>query len=360
MAIPAQRFKFLDKETNLPSQKFTSELDSSILNTAMNTESAASESLQSLIDSAIQESNDQVAKAENSFNVDDIMSSITRTTKDFTSSLMDLTSLSDKSLTSFLGDIVPDAGIAKNIKGMIQKCRGQNGGYGVPGRPYSPSMNCGAGNIPFGTGGRGYGNSCKASNYGSLLNKLSGGSFNPQFNDYNQLLQALMSLGGMGYNLDMCGVFSSLSKGIPNDVLSKGAAGLLGIMGKAGKTNAILDIAASSVGLKPLLHNPSAVPTFLGNYKKPKNTNENGLLNLASRTMAGLELLDETWNKSDYDDSLSLKYATDYSQDLDDAFMCKRTDQSFGLDQLDVAPSNDDDFLLASYSLNDTSQVQYV
>ena len=353
MAIPAQRFKFLDKETNLPSQKFTSELDSSILNTALNGDMPTSESLQSLIDSAIQSANDQLAEAESSFNVDDIVDAVTRSTKDIASSLIDLTSLSDKGLTSFLSDIIPDVGIAKNIKGMLQKCKTQNGGYGIPGRPYDVSMNCGAGNVSLGSGGYGRGNSCNAGSYANLLNKLSGGDYNAEFNDYNKLLQALMSLGGMGYNLDMCGVFSALSSGMPNDVLSKGAGGLLSVMGQAGKTNAVLDIASSAVGLTPLLYNPSATSTFLGNYKKPKSTNENGLLTLASRTMAGLELLDDGWNKSDYDNSLSLKNASTYSSDLDNVLTCKLTDKSYGLNQLDEAPSLDDDFLFASYSMSE-------
>ena len=361
MAIPAQRFKFLDKETNLPSQKFTSELDSSILNTALNSEAEASESLQSLIDSAIQSVQDQTQAAEESFNVDNIVETVTRSTKDLASSLLDLTSMSDKNLTNFLSDLIPDTGIAKGIKNVLQKCKTNGGGYGIPGKPYDLSMDCGGGNISLGSGGHGAANNYNASSYANLLNKLSGGGYNASFSDYNKLLQAFMTLAGMGYNLDMCGVFSALSSGLPNDVLSKASGGLLSTMGMAGKTNSILDIAAASVGLQPTLHYPNATSSFVSNYKTPKSTKESGLLTLAARTVAGLDLIDEDWNRSDYDNSLSLKTATKKSNDLNNVLTCSLTDKSFASNDLDSIPDSDDDFLYSAYSMTDFSDnVNYI
>lgn len=359
MAIPAQRFKYLDKETNLPSEKFTSSLDSTILNSILNADTPTSETLQSLIDSAIQSANDQAAKAAESFNVDDVLGAVTRNTKDIASSLMNLAGLSDKGLTNYLADLIPDQGIAKSIKSVLQKCKTNGGGYGIPGRPYDISMNCGGGNVSLGSGGYGASNSCNASSYANLLNKISGGQYNADFKDYNKLLQSLMSLAGLGYNLDMCGVFSALSKGIPNDVLSKASGGLMSIMGQAGKTNAILDLASSSQGLQPSLYNPGATSTFLQNYKKPKSTKENELLSLSNRTLAGLELIDDNWNKSKYDNSLSLSQAPGYSSDLNGVMTCNITEKTYGDDDLDSIPSGDTDFLFAAYSMNEGRENTY-
>lgn len=357
MAIPAQRFQYLDRETSLPSKQFNSGLDSSILNTSMNSEPPTVESLQSLIDSAIQSANNEADKAADSFKIDDALAGITRTTKDLAGSLLNLNALTDSKLGEYLSDIIPDANASRGIKGMIQKCRTNGSGYGIPGRPYDASMNCGAGKFSLGSGGYGSSNSCNASSYSNLLNKLSGGAYNAEVNDFNKLLKALMSLAGMGYNMDMCGVFSSLSGGLPNDVLSKAGGGLLGIMGQAGKTNAILDIASASAGLTPLLHNPNAVETFLGNYTLPRNIKESMYSNMADRTTAGLELLDESWNKSQYDGGLSMCKAPGYSDDLNSTLSGSLTNKSYGLADLDTAPSSDNDFMFASYGMKDETVV---
>ena len=158
-----------------------------------------------------------------------------------------------------------------------------------------------------------------------------------------------MALSGYGYNLGMCGVFNALSQGMPKDVLSRASGGLLSLLGSSGNTNGFLDVAKSSVGLVPLLTNPDSIRGFFDNFKKPSNVKESNLTNLADRALGGVELLDDSWNKSRVDGSLSIAQSTRNQRDLSDAFGAKLSDRSFNGSGLNTAPSNDDDFLLGAY-----------
>lgn len=350
--IKSKRFDFLDKETNVAVSAFTSDLDSGILNSVENELTSVSETVESLFDSAVQSGKELF----DSFDTEDIFGSVTRVAKDVAGSVIDLASLPTDAVDGFFGDLGGnDSAIGKALKNIMRQCSNRGMGYGIPGRPFDPSINCGAGNISLGRGGYGgygsSGGSCNASSFGNLLSKLSGGKYGGAFNDYNKALQALMSLGGYGYNLGMCGVFGALSQGLPNNVLSRGAGGLLTLMASAGNTNAVLDIAKSAVGLTPLATNPSGIQLFLKNYQKPSNVRESGLMNLADRTLAGLELLSDQWDKSDYDDIPSLGEAPGFSRDLAETFKAKLSDHAFDDDHLGVPPSSDDVFVQSAYLL---------
>lgn len=349
--ISAQRFKVLDKETNVGVANFTSGLDSSILNSAQNALQAVSPSLDSLIESSIQKGLQELEQTKDAFKVDDILSGVTRAAKDIGGRVSDLLSLPESKLNELMSDIADgNPQITKSLMGIMKSCSARGMGQGLPGKPYDPSINCGAGKIGVGTSGSAA--SCNASSYGNLLNKLTGGSYSSIFSDLNKQLKKVMSLAGYGYNLGMCGVFGALTSGMSNDVLSRASGGLLSVMGKAGNTNAVLDIAASSVGLVPLLSNPTAIEGFLGNYKKPSNVKESMLPNLADRTLAGLELIDEHWAVSGYDAGISIAKTAGRTADLKQTFSSKLTNKSFGSSSLDIAASDDMDFMFASYAMS--------
>lgn len=344
--ISGQRFKFLDRETNVAIDAFKSTAGSDIVNSAENATKESSANLQSLFDGAKQSFTNTFGEVE----IPDSLKDITRSSKGFSGKITDLTKLPDTKLGEYFGGLTGgDPGMTKAMKNIMSQCSSRGMGSGFPGKPFDMSINCGQGNVKIANSPGG--SSCNAGSFGNLLNKLSGGGYNSVFRDFNAALRALMALAGYGYKLGMCGVFGAVSNGLPNDVLSKGSGGLMAIVGQAGNTNAMLDLAKSSTGLLPLVHNPSAISTFLGNYTKPKSTKEKDLPGLADRTFGGLDLLNEDWGMSLADNSPSISEAPGYQKDLGVTMKAKLVDRSFGVTDLDVAPSNDMDFMLAAYEM---------
>ena len=342
MAISAQRFTVLDRETNISTAKFKADMDSMILNDPANALKDANAQLQSLLDSANQKA------LEGKEALEDAFSQASRVVKDAASRVTDLASLPNEILGDFLSSITGgNLGLQKSLKSMLNKCSNKGLGYGTPGKPFDLSMNCGAGDISLGQSGGKAG--CDAGSFNDLLNKLTGGGYNASFKDLNSLLKSLMALSGYGYNLGMCGVFNALSQGMPKDILSRASGGLLSLLGSSGNTNGFLDVAKSSVGLTPLLTNPDSIRGFFDNFKKPSNVKESNLTNLADRALGGVELLDDSWNKSRIDGSLTIAQSSRNQKDLSDAFSAKLSNRSFSGGGLNVAPSNDEDFILGAY-----------
>lgn len=352
--IPVKRFEYLDKETNIAIAKFGSDMDAGVYNSPLNDLKSESDKLKSLINSALQNGAKDIS-LPNTSGVQGLYSDATRKIKGLGSSITDLGSFGSGKLSGYLNDITGNSAMGKSLTNMAQSCSGRGLGYALPGKPYSPSINCGAGKVSLGYSGSSQ--SCNASSYGDLLNKLTGGMFGAGFQDLNSALKKIMSLAGYGYNMGMCGVFGALGSGLPKDMLSKASGGLMATFGEAGNTNAMLDLAKSSVGLLPLSTYPAAIDTWMSNYQLPSNVGSNGLTDMADRTVGGLELIDENWATSDYDDAISMCKAPGYSQDLSDVFSAKLTDKSFGADELDVVNMSDYDFAFASYGSDSWSDL---
>lgn len=343
MAIAAQRFQFLDRETHVAMTTFSSSLDSAVLNAASGI-SEPSETLSEMIASATE------SPLEDQIPVDTI-EDFMRSAKDLKGQVLDVANMPAAMANEFLSDITGgNAAAMKSIKGIMDKCSVRGLNNGMPGKPFDFSMNCGAGDISLGKPGGAQG--CDAFSFNNLLGKLTGGGYGAAFSDLNKAMQKMMSLAGYGYNMGMCGVFSALSGGLPTDALSKAAGGLLGSVGAAGNINGFLDIAKSSTGLSPLLHAPSGISGMLNNFKLPSNIMDSGLVGMADRTLGGLELLDEDWASSAFDSMPSISDADVFCEDLGDVIGAKLTDRSFSITDLDAPPSNDMDFIMGSYSMS--------
>jgi len=348
MTIPAKRFSFLDEETNVAIAEFASDTTSSVYNSVKNVTSESNSNLDKLISSATQKTGDLGATASSTDSFDDV----SRMSKDAASAIGDLSKMPQAALDDFLSQISgKNPATAKSLKSILSKCKNSGMGYGSPGKRYDASINCGSGKLKV-SGSSGTSN-CDASSYSDLLNKLTNGSYGSVFSDANTALKSLMALAGYGYNLGMCGVFSALSStlGLGNDALSKASGALMSIFGKAGNTNAWLDLASSSSGLLPTSYSPSAVNDLFVNFSIPSNVKEYDWTNLASRTGAGLELVDSSWNLSSADGTLSIAEVGDGTTDLSNIFNAKLTDRAYGSDDLDEVPSSDDDFSWGSYAM---------
>lgn len=349
MAISAKRFSFLDKETNVASSSFTSKLDSGILTDPANMLQQVNQEAQSLLGNITQQQIDVKTK------VGSVFESATREVKTFAGKLVDLGSLTDVSLNSFVNDITgTDATVSKSLQNLIKKCSTKGSGYGIPGKPYDASINCGSGKMSVGTGSssaRGR-SGCDAGSLTNLLSRLTGGDYNNAYKDVNKLLQQLMSLSGMGYNLGLCGVFSAVSSGLGLDktALSKASGALLGSLGLSQNTNAVLDLAKSAVGLTPLLFNPTAITTFVDNFKNPSNVGETRVLETSERVLGGMELLSPSWMRSGSDGRLSTAVATKVNPQFKTLAKTANTNRAFGASQINTIPNQDLDFVLGAFS----------
>ena len=344
MAIPAKRFSILDQETQLPVSGFSGITNSDILNSPLNDLVPGSTDLNTLINSAIQGPS-LVPEVPVS-----AIDAATRTTQDAMANLTALTKLPQAELNKYLQGITNgDTTQAKKLSGLLQQCSANGMGYGLPGRPYDQSINCGAGKISVNNSGMGSG--CDAGSYNNLLNSLTGGGYNAAFQDLTNMLRKLMALAGYGYNLGMCGVFGAVSKGMPLDVMSRGAGALLDIQGTAGNSVAVFDLASNvgTQGLFPLASNPGALTSWLNNYSKPSNVKEMDMPQLADRTLISLDTIDSNWGQSSYDGSFSVCTAENYRDDLGEAFKAKLSESEYGPGNLNVVPDNSDMYRMAAY-----------
>ena len=344
LKMAAQRFKILTRETNISTAVFDGSADSSVFNSPENALKEANENLEALITSSMSEIEEQQKAME------EAIEESTRTVKDITTQLNDLSKLPKQKLDEFLGGLAGgNAALQKSLNGLLQKCSTKGLNAALPGKPFDTSINCGSGKL--GLGASGGTKSCNAGSYSDLLNKLTDGAYVSGYKDINSALRNLMALSGLGYDLGMCGVFGALAGNLPADALSRASAGLLSSLGVAGNLNGFLDVAKSSVALTPLLVNPGVIGNFVDHYTLPANVGENKLLETAERSLGGMELLDESWYKNPDSGELSWGFMEQKTDDLYSAFECKLTDRSFSEDALDFVPSVDTDFMMGSFML---------
>lgn len=352
MAIATKRFEFLDKETQVGSANFSKLLGSSIQNIDQNAFKTISSSLTTLLGTSLQLPSLPVTDLLSSFK------SIERIAKDSIGSIVDFSKMSSDELGSFTSLISKGKyDVSKSLGEILTSCSTGGGGLGYGGRPYLPSVGCGNGR--FGVNYGGYGNNCSAANFSDLLGKMGANSTLRTFQDIAKALTALLSLSKKGYNLGLCGVFGSLVNssrftelGLNNTEYSKAAGILLNTLGVGQDSRGWIDVAAVSVtnNYSPLLTNPGAVTDLFNHYKLPAGISEHGLAATATATFETVASLNELWQSSRLESTLSLG---DYvpTDDLKSLAEVKLNDRAYSALDLDVAPSTDDDFFLAALAI---------
>lgn len=375
MAIPAQRFKVLDNETNLPSSTFGASRVNDIINTASNELKPIIDEAADLIRTSVPEMPDSVRSLFSS--AKDAFSEYSRDIKSIAGMLTDYKGAPEglvKSLVDgFAGAGANNTVVSKSMVDMLRRC-GRGSAYGFGGRPYDVSANCSGGKA--GLGRYGTGNGCNSSSYTDLLNRLSGGAYNKGFSDIGSALRSLMSLAGYGYKLGLCGVFNTLytsnvfsGLGLGNLEFGKAAGSLLGIVGNAGNTRAWIDIAKSSTGLFPKMTNPAALDELLGNFALPDNLPEINQVELMEQLRGGQELYDEKWMYGDDQgwgntidgvpvltpDRISMAHMDGVTDDYRELSETWVTNRAYGEDELDVIPDSDEDSYYSAVAASESS-----
>lgn len=337
MAISTKRFTFLDEETNVAIADFYNEGNTDILNSPINELKTIDSDMEEFLSNAVQSAKENIPSTDW-----EIIPSDTRISKDSFSNLANLDNFSSKDITSMISGLLPGNPLAQaSFSKLSSNCKNRAGSRRGSGRPYGQSNNCNGNR-------RSASNSCDSNQFGSAISQATGGNFNFGFLDLDSMLGNITGLSAMGYDMNMCGVFGSLSQGIPyTDMLSKASGSLLGGLTSSGNVLGMLDLASSSGNLKTKLFNPSAISSMLSSFNFPKEIKQNGNSSLTNRFTGAMEIFDTNWNKSSHDNILTTHGVR--NSDARSLMQQRALDNIYNQDNLDVAPSDDFSFYSAAF-----------
>ena len=294
MAIAAQRFTFLDAQTNVPVANMLSQTSSDLLNSAQNDLKQLSTGLTNLL------STNALGPIQNallsSTGISSIFSSLgqVRLTKDFFSSGINLLATPSAVLSNAAKSLAgTNPNTAKALTQLSSACQNSVlGGIGAR-KAQNPLISCGA-----------TGMSRQAQLGGCDLNKLSaaiaaqsGGTFNPTIYDQFNLENAASLLGAAGYKSALCGVFSALTSSMTSiDSVSRIASNLLGITATSGDIKSVIDIGTSlTKGNVPSII-PGISSLIFSNYQKPSDSSDRDLSGLYTGLSSAMTNIDSNWS----------------------------------------------------------------
>ena len=361
MAIPAIRFKPFNEETNLAIADFTDIQTNDIFNSPNAALEEVSDALKDLLDkgkSAIDTAQDTVSALEDE---------LTRVTEDIFSTVKDLTDMLPKDIEKAISDLLPDSSLLQNMfKQLSSNCKKGSLGNRANTRPFKGKSSCGKG-----------GGNCDPVKVGGLLDKVTGGALGAiggaiggavdtvngvvgavggaingitsfisnTANALNGALNSLIGLANLGYEVGLCKVFQSLSGKLDNNILSRGAAVLMGQLSSKGNTSALIDLAGSAAGLSPLLEFPGAIGSAVNSFNtkglgiRPGA----GMAAFADRFTGSMEILQDDWMMSEDGQNPSIANMGDtFNEDWSEALGAKATEEWVDIDNLD-APALDKD-----------------
>lgn len=319
MAIPAVRFDSLTKEYNIAATNFAAIYENNVLNSpeVKDAKEAAQELMAQL------KNNDVVEVSK------DILKSVTRVTQDVFGTFVDLAKLPETTLTGIIDDIFPSSTSSTKslLKGMVKTCRndalGRGLGLGI------------AFNLPKCNGfGIGIGK-CPPNLSADILNKATGNFLNQPLKLLGNILKQIVSLGGLGFNANLCGVFAAITQGITDrNVLGAAAGILLNQEGVKGNIQAVFDISKSLDNFPILSSFPKTISNIAGNFIKPLGAFQNGIVALSGMTSAALGAIDESWDISD-DGIDSVAELDDVSDGLGEILEAGAQDKSLDIENLE-------------------------
>jgi len=328
MTISAKRFTFLDQETNVPLSDFYDPGTSDIFNSPQAVANEIDTDLAEFLEKSFGQPNININQLTSD------QSSKLRVAKDAFSSLKDIGSFSQKDIDKAVIGMFPGNPTAQAAYKALGQCRTSPFGRHNYGRPYDPKLDCNSRNR------RGRYGACNASGFNNILDKLTNGQYSGKYKDLNQSLANLVALATQGYSMNMCGVFGALSGDMEGYVKSRGAAMMLGTLGTTGNLRGMFDLSGAMAGMGPSVMReiPNGISGVLNNFQRPFDARESEYSTLNETTFESLENFDGKWNVSDFDDVVSTKNSTVYSDDLSDIMRGDAMNYNVDEDDLDSIP----------------------
>lgn len=335
MAIPAKRFSFLDKETNLPTIDLLSIKNTDVYNSVKETISTVNTDVTDFLKKpAIQDIINPIQ---------DFKDKADRVAKDINGSIKDISKLSTKDVDKLIVGLFPENSLVRSIAGQLtDKCKTKAFGSNINGKPYDATINCNGKkkNSPS--------NACSPSQLSNLLDKLTNGEYKSQFNDLNEAFKAIIALSKLGYDFNMCGVFSALMSSLPNkDMLGKAASTVLGYLAAAKNIDAMLDMASSTTELNV----KKGSHYLFNNFKLPNDLKEYDYYNYLNTVCEAADIYDIDWAKSTIDEIPSIAIMDEYNEVLDKVMVGRRYNNKFNSNDLDSIVTDDCDFMSVAYTI---------
>lgn len=293
MAIAAQRYTFLDQQTNVPVAGLISQQSSDILNSAQNDLKEVSQNLTNLLNT------NAITPIQNALSQTGSLSSVfsslgqIRITKDFFSSGINLTSTPATVLSNAAKALAgTNTSLSNALSQLSSSCSNSIlGGIGAR-KVQNPLINCSS-----------TGMSRSASLAGRDLNKLSsvisqasGGTFSPSIYNGLAVENATSLLGIAGYKAALCNVFASLTANMSNiDSISRIASNMIGATASSSDIKSVIDIGLSLTKGSVTNIIPGAASLIFSHYQQPADTTNNQLPGLYNNLNAAMNNIDPNW-----------------------------------------------------------------
>lgn len=347
MAISAQRFKFLDGQTNLPVMDFTGINSSDILNRTTSDILSITKQLTSLV------------AGNQTDGVFTMLSNISKTinletnrlTRDFYSSITDISNWTSNQIHAATGRMFPDDPVLQNAFNQLgDVCKSKIlAGIGNCMNKKRMSMFNGMRTM---TTDR----SCSAETFIGLINHLTGGLYAPKLIDQCALMRMVAGVAIRGFEIGLPGVFSALSSRIEDQhLLAQAGVMVINATALDGNMLGVMDVANSSVGGMLTAMDPSITSTVLQNFKIPQEYFERDVGGFYDNFSLSMTNLDPNWNKMMFNNINvpSLANMDLNNSALDNMFQCKNLGGDFSLPDMSgiVSLPSTDDLLSTGISL---------
>lgn len=349
MAIPSKRFDFLDQETNIGTSDFLDAKSSSIFNSSNNSFTGIDSDLEGFITNFFQQG--KTTPQEDTTNKNTL--GIDRITGALTGSIRDLSSLNTRDIDNAIAGVIPDPTLQSAFRQVSASCKNSALSPFGYGRPYDLNMGCGNGI------NNSYGGGCNSAQFSNLLNKLTGGAYNSQYRDINNLMNSLLALSNYGMNMNMCGAFNALLNSssfssLPSNSVSRLSSVLLSTANSSRNILGALDISNATVqrpNTNPLLESPDGVVNMFSNYKQPLKMKSTGLAGMNDRVFGAATIFQDDWDKSKYDNIPSTVNLGKFNEEFDKTMTAKLMNNVGNEDDLDNIPTSNLGLLKLGYNL---------
>jgi len=334
MPVQAQRFEFLDKETNVAFTDFVNADNSSVLNKA----SDVLKNIEAEIASFISNKNNTKPLTQKEKDLAFINGLEVRESTGLSLDMIDITKLNNTDIKNKIKDITGNNPVVTNLlDNLTLPCKNKALGKNKNQKRPKSLIDCNGNK-------RQSDNKCGTKEFGDSISKLTNGLFNFNFKDQSAILDRLLALSSMGFKLNLCGVFNALSAGVDLKILNKASSLLLKDVSLNKDMLAVLDLANSSLNLNVKSLLPDTSNLILSNYKTPNVIKEKNLPDFLNRVEGALTVFDSNWKFSDIDGALNLHNVSN-NKSLKDVFKSKTMNTAITASQLDVAPNIDEAYI---------------
>ena len=289
MAIAAQRFKFLNEQTNLPVKDFFSINTSDILSRSVTDITGAISGLANLVGAG--NIGGTISMLGNIAKESALETK--RLTRDFYSSLNSISNWTSQEIHAASAAMFPNDPVIQNAFNQI--------GDGCKAKILSGLSNCvNKRRLSEINGLRSFTNdrSCSAASFTALINKITKGLYAPTLTDQCALMKMVAGVAIRGFEIGLPAVFSALSGQIEDkSLLAQAGVTVINSTANDGNMLGVMDVANSSVGPMLKTIDPNITSNILRNFNVPEEYFERDIGTFYDSFGASMTNLDPSWNQ---------------------------------------------------------------